>query len=160
MNSTDRENAHRGFAGEAFNACWELIDKVGRTQAEDREMIRLAEVSFWHWQNAESRSVENEGIGLWLLARVYALAAQPDVANDYADTYLNISTEHGLGPFHEGYAWEAKSRAWFVAGNKEKCISALSNAKEFASVIDDADSREMLETDLNGLDSIAGELKI
>ncbi len=44
----DAAPAHRYFAASCFNKVWELIDRRGRTPADNEEMIRLAHASIWH----------------------------------------------------------------------------------------------------------------
>ena len=71
LSDTDQQAAHRLFAAQAFNACWNLIDLPARTPEQDREMRRLAEVSFHHWRAFHGHTATNLSIGLWQLARVY-----------------------------------------------------------------------------------------
>jgi hypothetical protein len=142
------EPFHRRCAVGTFNACWKLIDLPRRTDQEDREMVRLAEVSYWHWLQVEGRTPENEGIGLWQLARVYALAGEASTAMAYAKAYLGLAREKSLGAFHEGYAQEALARALMAAGEMDQARDALAEARHLLDSIGDARSRKLLEADL------------
>ena len=111
-------------------------------------MVRLAEVSFWHWMQYEAHTPENEGIGLWQLARVYALTGEAEVALLYAGSYLQLSREAQLGAFHEGYAHEAMARAHACTGDGPSFEQSLQSAKVLLASIEDAESRKLLEADL------------
>lgn len=152
MDQDELQTAHRHFAIDAFNRCWELIDKADRDAADDREMLRRAEVSFWHWMQVDARTAENEGIGLWLLARVHTLASSPATALVHGETYLALAKGKELGAFHEGYAHEAIARAQFAGGAQEKAAAALDTARACLERIEDQESRELLEADLKALE--------
>ena len=98
------------------------------------------------------RTAENEGIGLWLLARVYALANSPEVALDYADAYLKLADTEKLGAFHEGYAHEAIAHAHHVADSDAECAAALGKAQACLEKIEEQESRDLLKADLAGLE--------
>jgi hypothetical protein len=153
MSDIDLQKAHRQFAMSAFNSCWKLIDLAERTQAEEGEMIRLAEVSYWHWLQFEEHTPENEGIGLWQLARVYALAGESVKALGFAGDYMELCRKACLGAFHEGYAHEAMARAHLVAGDVDAARKAFAKARAQAVRVEDASSRKLLEADLVQLGS-------
>lgn len=151
MNHADLQKAHRHFAVEAFNTCWQLIDQTERSDQEQRTMIRLAESSYWHWMLVEDHTAENQSVGLWLLARVYTLAGDAETAVNYALTCLETAREHQLGPFHIGYALEASARAYQAQSKETQYREALEEAWTIAGRINDTDSRELLEADLRDL---------
>jgi hypothetical protein len=148
MDADQLQQAHRHFAAEAFNACWELIGLPKRTPGEDREMIRRAEASFWHWQHVEERKPENDAIGCWQLARVYALASHAEPALEYARLGIEAAEQAELGPFYEAYAWESAARAFAVAGLAGRCADALRRAAALAGQVEDAADRKLLDDDL------------
>ncbi|MEX0331256.1 MAG: hypothetical protein AB3N64_07520 [Puniceicoccaceae bacterium] len=151
MSDQDLQIYHRKLAVSTFNACWKLIDLPERTTEEALEMIRLAEVSYWHWMAYDDHTSENEGIGLWQLSRVYALAGQAETSMHYALRYAALAQEAKLGPFHEGYASEAKARACAVAGDSASAEKAMGEARTLLRQIQDKESRDMLEADLRQL---------
>ncbi|MEX0326790.1 MAG: hypothetical protein AB3N33_11955 [Puniceicoccaceae bacterium] len=153
MSNQDLQTYHRKFAVTAFNDCWKLIDLPQRTPEETRAMIRLAEVSYWHWMAFKEHTAENEGIGLWQLSRVYALAGQPGTSLTYALEYAELTRQAQLGAFHEGYAWEAQARACMVAGDAVAAEKALGEAETSLARITDKESRDMLDADLRQLAS-------
>ena len=116
-------------------------------------MIRLAEVSFWHWMQFEEHTAENEAIGLWQLARVYALAGESETALGFAIHYQQVALDHELGPFHESYAFEALARAYEASGDSAEKEAALVKAWDLARKIKESESRKMVEADLKTLAS-------
>jgi hypothetical protein len=144
----DTQKAHRHFAADAFNACWKLIEQPNRTADDAESMLRLAEVSMWHWQQIESHTDENLSIAYWQLARVYAIAGDGSRAVDYAKQCVAVSEKEPLGPFCIGYAYEALARAQQVVDPNEGWQPALDRAYVAADEITDESSREQLLTDL------------
>src|SRR5688572_12315447 len=96
LNETDQQTAHRLFAAQAFNACWNLIDKPKRTREENIEMRRLAEVSFYHWSAFEGHTDTNLSIGYWQLARVYTLCGEHQQGLEYAALCAELSQRAAL----------------------------------------------------------------
>lgn len=114
-------------------------------------MIRLAESSYWHWLQVTDRTAENESIGLWQLARVYALTGEGATALEYACLCLAIARDNDLGAFHIGYALEGTARAYQVQKMEKECEATLEEAWALVSKIADFGSRELLEADLQGI---------
>jgi hypothetical protein len=144
----NEQQAHRHFAAVAFNECWKLIKKSGRTADEDDEMLRLAEASFWHWKGFKGHTDENLSIGYWQLARVYVLASQPERALRYANRCAEISEKASLGPFYIGYAYEASARALKAKGDDAAWRDVLAQAYTAAETVTDEESRDQLLADL------------
>ena len=45
----DPSKAHRWFAVELNNRCWDLLEKAVRTEDEDRELVHAAHGACLHW---------------------------------------------------------------------------------------------------------------
>lgn len=144
----DKQKAHRFFAAHAFNACWKIIDQEDRTSDDDEMMLRLAEVSMWHWQQFDGHTDENLSIGYWQLARVYAIAGETDRAIDYANQCIAVTKKEPLGAFCVGYAYEALARACQTADRNSDWQSSLDRAYAAADSVDEKESREQLLADL------------
>ena len=54
-------------------------------------MIQGTMASLWHWTQREDCTAKNLSIGYWQVARVYALAGEPDNARKYAQHCLDIT---------------------------------------------------------------------
>ena len=65
--------AHRWFSADCFNRVWALLEKAGRTPAEDERMISLCHASLAHWRERMDCTTRNLSIGYWQLSRVYAV---------------------------------------------------------------------------------------
>ena len=148
LSDTDQQAAHRLFAAQAFNACWNLIDLPARTPEQDREMRRLAEVSFHHWRAFHGHTATNLSIGLWQLARVYTLSGLLPQALDYAAQCLEVSQHGGIEPFYLAYAYEALARAQSAAGQLDASREATAHAEALIPQITDPDSVHQLRDDL------------
>ena len=153
----EQQEFHRSIATDCFNQCWTYIDKEKRTDFEDEEMRRLAEVSFWHWMQVEDHTKENESVGYWQLARVYTISARYRLAYYYADQCIEVSKVGNLEPFYMGYGYEARARAHLLGGQVEEGKEALEKAYEFAEQVSDPEWKDPLVADLDQIrEMIAG----
>ncbi len=149
---------HRGIAAETFNRCWQYIERhPDLTEDEQEEMLRLAEVSLWHWCNVPTMTDQNRAIGYWQLARVYTLAGEFEKANSYADKGIHIAESAELLPFYVAYAYEAKSRLLISRGEKEQGAVFLEKAWTKLYEIEELESRHALEVDLKEISSMISE---
>ncbi len=80
----DETTAHRHFAAACFNRAWDYLDLPQRNEKQVEEMLHAAHASFWHWLHVPEQTPVNMSIGLWQLARVYAVAGRADDARRWA----------------------------------------------------------------------------
>lgn len=144
----DVNAAHRFFSGQCFNKAWDLIDRADRTPQEDEEMIRLSQASIWHWTQREDCTATHMSTGYWQASRIYAILGQADNARRYGQLCLDASRGEDVAPFYLGYAYEALARAEAVAGNRAKTEQYLTQARQIAEQVPDADSKKWLLDDL------------
>jgi len=144
----DLQAAHRHFAVECFNRAWDYIDKPQRTQEEDEEMLRLAQVSLWHWTQRADCAATHRSVGYWQVARVYALLGQAGNARRYAHLCLQVSQGDTIPPFYLAYAYEALARAEMVACEREAMAGYLQQARLVAERMRDPEAKQMLIKDL------------
>lgn len=149
--SQDASTHHRHFAVRCFNAVWELLDLERRDEAQIEEMIHLAHASLWHWRQSPDCTPRNESVGLWQLARVYAVAGRAEEARRYALLCLGVGAEADLPPFYVGFAYEAAARAEMALGDRGAAGEHLALAASCAAAVDAADDRSLLEADLEEL---------
>jgi len=148
----DVNAAHRYFSGQCFNKAWDLIDKADRTPQEDEEMIRLSQASIWHWTQREDCTPTHMSTGYWQASRIYAILGQVDNARRYGQLCLDASRGEDVPPFYLGYAYEALARAEAVAGNRAKTDQYLTEARQIAEQVPDADSKKWLLDDLGTIE--------
>jgi hypothetical protein len=145
----DTLEAHKHFSKHCFNRAWDLIDKPHRTPEDNEQMIHLAHASLWHWSERPDCTAKNLSIGYWQLSRIYALIGEGNNAAKYAQICLEKSPKED--PFLMGYAHEALARAEAFQGNKAKAKEHHAEASRLAEQITDAEDKQMLMNDLNGL---------
>ncbi len=141
--------AHRFFAADFFNKCWDLIDKKDRTPEEDLQMIHLAHASRAHWE-VVGNSV-NFAVGEWQISRVYAILNRPQEALYYAQACLNICQKNNISGFNLGFAYEALARAEFLLGNVAQADEYIALGKKAAAEVEIVEDREYLLGDLNSI---------
>jgi hypothetical protein len=148
----DETTAHRHFAMSCFNRAWDFLDLPHRDAQQAEEMLHVAHASFWHWLRVPERTATNLSIGLWQLARVYAVAGLGDDARRWAARCLELSESHRLEPLYRAYAHEAVARAERAAGSAASALAHLASARGLLSRIDDVEDRDRLARDLDSLD--------
>ena len=139
----------RQLAATIFNHVWDLLEKPDRSLAEDDEMLHGAHASRYHW------GVVGEPVhwarGEWQCARVYAVLGRAEPALHHAGRCLELATQHDLGPFELGAAYEAIARAYLIAGDAAKTAGHVALAQAEASKVAEAEDRAILEADLASL---------
>jgi hypothetical protein len=139
--------AHKLFAVEAFNACWELIDKQDRTLQDELDMIRRAHVSRWHW--AFVGGPKNLAAGDWQCSRVYSILGRGEPALIYAKESLRECEEGGVTDFNLPFAHEACARAYAALGDKANCEKHFAEAEKLGATIEGKGDRDYFFQDLN-----------
>lgn len=145
----DLQAAHKYFSAHCFNSAWGLIDKEERTPEEDQLMIALNQASLWHWTQREDCTPKNMSIGYWQTSRIYALLGREHPARKYGQLSLGYAKD--AEPFFIAYAYEALARAAKLAGDTDTMNEHLASARKLAEDVTDADSKKMLEDDLDSL---------
>ncbi|HWB03750.1 MAG TPA: hypothetical protein VG796_12055 [Verrucomicrobiales bacterium] len=145
----DPAAAHRWFSVEYFNRVWTLLDQPTRTPEEEELMISQSHASLAHWRERPDCGQRELSIGWWQLSRVYAVVNQAVPATHYAQLSLEAAT--GQPPFFIGYAHEALARAAKMSGDTPGMIEHFEKAQSFAALVDDAQERQWLESDLASL---------
>ena len=137
---------HRSQGIECNNSVWELIEKTGRTPADDEEMLRRAYASAYHWQRAKGRGPENEARAVWMLSKVHLLVGLPERALHYGDLCMAQCAEHALVDFDLAYALECRARALRALGRETEALAEWAKAK--AVPIADPEDLAIVEADL------------
>jgi hypothetical protein len=147
-NSKEEQFTHRQLAVACFNGVWDLLDKQGRTEIEDEEMLNKAHASLYHWTKVENHSPTNLSVGYWLLARVYAMLELGERALHYAEKCLSISIDNNLEPFYVAYAYEAKARAYAVLKKEQEMRAQKMNGQEVKERIENEEFKLLITKDL------------
>jgi hypothetical protein len=147
----DETTAHRHFAAACFNRAWDFLDLPHRNDKQVEEMVHAAHASFWHWLHVPEQTPVNMSIGLWQLARVYAVAGLAEESRRWAHRCLEVGEAERLDPFYRAYAHEAFARAERVAGAAASAERHVAAARALLPAIEELDDRERLAKDLDSL---------
>lgn len=134
------KEAHRKFAAQAFNQTWDWMEKSDRTPEEDELLVHTAHASRYHW------SVVGEPLnfqrGEWLLSRAYCVLRRGEPALRYARSCLKLTMDNDIKGFDLAFAYEAMTRASFVAGDRENADKYRKLAEETGNKIEKKEDRE------------------
>ncbi len=144
--TTTAPTDERKIAVDLFNAVWRLMEKEGRSAADDDQMIHMAHASRYHWGNVGT--AVNLSRGEWQISRVYAVLERAEPALFHARRDLALCQENGIGDWDLAYAYEALARAAAVAGDAAGARSWTEQALAAAEDIAESEDRELLLTDL------------
>lgn len=142
MDDTQR-NAHQFFAIEAFNAAWELLDKVDRTPEEDDEMLQRAFASRWHWGFVGGP--QQLATGDWQIARAASLLGFGLLAESYALRALAIAEANSFSDWGLASVYEGVARAAAVNGNVALHAEYYGKAKTAIAAIAEEEERAVIE---------------
>lgn len=140
--------AHQHFSAECFNQTWSLLDLPERTADQTREVIALAHASLYHWLRREDCTPQNLSIGLWQIARVYAVSDSPLESMRFARDCLGVSESNELSPFSMAYAHEAVSRAALISDDAALAKTHLDRAVGFSLEVSDPQDKVLIDADL------------
>ncbi|MCF7910949.1 MAG: hypothetical protein K9M99_00350 [Candidatus Cloacimonetes bacterium] len=141
--------AHRFFAADYFNKCWDYIDKPERTPEDDLMMIHAAHASRAHWEAVGDAS--NHAVGEWQISHVYAILNNPTEALYYGNACLNICENNQITGFNLGFAYEALARAEMLQGNLQKAEDYVALGIKAAQDVKETEDREYLLNELNSI---------
>ena len=141
--------AHRFFAADYFNKCWDYIDKTDRTPEDDLMMIHYAHASRAHWEAIGNPA--NLAVGEWQISHVYAILNKPLEAATYGQVCLDICQNNQLEGFNKGFAYEALARAEALMGNIAASGEYIELGKKEAEKVEEKEDREYLLNELNNI---------
>lgn len=144
----DRD-AHRRLGIDLFNKAWTLMEKPGRTPADDDELIHCAHASAYHWLHAGGTGA-NRARSEWQCSRVYAVLGRAEPALHHARRCLDAveSAPAEMEEFDLPFAYEALARAHAIAGDEAAAREWLARARAAGQAIADEDDRALLQADL------------
>jgi hypothetical protein len=140
--------SHRRLAGDLFNQAWALMEKDGRTAAEDDELIHGAHASAYHW--LQIGTAANRARSEWQCSRMYAVLDRAEPAVRHAQRCLEIceSEPEALDDWDLPFAYEALARAHALAGDVGEARRFVELARAGTAAISDAEDRDHLEESL------------
>jgi hypothetical protein len=133
-------------AAELFNAAWDLLDKRGRTEDEDLDMVHTAHASRYFWGLAGGD--KERAAGEWQVSRVYARLHMGQSALYHARASLRYCEKGRLPAFDRAFAYEAIARAHALLDNAEQLQIFLAKARQTAPLIEKEEDRKYLLAEL------------
>lgn len=143
------QQLHKKLAVDLFNQTWELLDKSGRTQAENDTMLHAAHASRYHWE--QIGAAVNLARGEWQVSRVYSVLERAEPALYHARRSLEICQNNDIVDFDLAFAYEALARAFAIAGNVDQSRHFLASAIEAGDAITDEGDREVFFSEVNSV---------
>ncbi len=87
---------------------WDLLEKPGRSPADNDEMLQAALASLWHWSQRDDCQPRNLAVGYWQASRVQSVLGNGLEARRFgARSAMHAQNEP---PFYMAYAHEALAR--------------------------------------------------
>jgi len=130
-----------------FNQAWDLIDKSGRTPAEDRRLLTLSMASRALWDDVGAD--EQWITGDWQVAHVAALTGYADLALDFAAAAYERAARADVPMWLKASTCEGLARAHAAAGHDAERDAWVLKARELLEQVDDADDRAVIEGQLS-----------
>ncbi|MBI9101612.1 MAG: hypothetical protein JEY99_04290 [Spirochaetales bacterium] len=137
------------MAVEAFNRCWEYIDKPDRTKEDDGEMLTAALTQKELWD--QSGSDENRARGEWQVSRVYALLAKSEKCLHHAEECMRYTRQADLVDFDLVFAYEAMARAYHVLGDEIEFDRYYRLGLDALDQVKETEDREYCRTELESI---------
>ena len=141
--------AERRLAVDLFNLVWELLERSGRTSAEDDRMVHAAHASRYHW--GQVGGAEQIAVGEWQCARVYSVLGRAEPALHHARRCAEVAAEADLPAWLVASSHEGLARAYVAAGDRPAAAAELARARAALARVTDPEDRQVVESDLAGI---------
>jgi len=142
--------AHLAFARQINGRVWQLLEKTGRSEAENEEMIHAAHASLYHW--LQVGGPVNQQRGEWLLSRVYTVLGDRHAALRHSRHCLELTDANrdNMEDFDLAYAYEAVARASALSGDNATAQQYRERAKQSGEKISGEESQNIFWKDFEG----------
>ena len=140
----------RDLAVALYNQTWALLDTEDRDPEDDRRMITSAMGSRALWQPIGGP--EQQAIGDWQVAHVASVLGYADLALEFATAAYATASSSEVPTWLLASTCEGLARAHAVAGHRPERDEWIGRAQEVLQRVDDADDRELIESQLASID--------
>ena len=147
------EGAHKYFAVQCFNDCWNFLERTDLSEDEKLEMLHTTHASAYHWLKRPDAKPENRNRALWQLSRAYVVAGEAGAARYYAQLGLDHCLRYGIGDWDLAFAYESLARAAAFAGDADARAEYV--AKANAVEIKEQGDREIWAKDMATIPEVA-----
>jgi len=144
------EEANKYFAVRFNNAIWPLLEKAGKTEEENNEIINLANATLLHWIKSSDCQNVNLHRGEYMIAIAYIEAKRKEPALYHAKRCKELSDEHAAenDDFDFPYALLAMAGALYLNGFKEDADKHLAEAVKLGEAIKGEGDKKIFIGDL------------
>jgi hypothetical protein len=141
--------AHYLFATNFRERTWHLLDEPSRTSEDDERMLSYAHASLAHWRFTGT-AVHHQR-GQWMLARVYAVLGEAELAVGYARRCRSLleTDKAEMEDFDFAFGAEGLARAYAVAGNRPEALKYIALAQQAGEAIANQEDREVFFKEFN-----------
>jgi hypothetical protein len=138
------------FAIDFHGKTWEMLEKKDRTPDEDDRMLDFAHASLAHWRTAGAEVRHQRGE--WLLARVYSVLGEGNLALRHARRCYDLMEENKtqMEDFDIAFACEAVARACAMSGDTVGSRKFIEMAKKAGDAIKGKEDRDIFFAEFNG----------
>ncbi|HUV48332.1 MAG TPA: hypothetical protein VMX11_05090 [Actinomycetes bacterium] len=136
----------RALAVQYYNQSWDLIDKSGRSPADDRRLLMLAIASRALWDDIGGD--EQWITGDWQVAHVAALTGHASLSLEFAAAAYERATTADVPLWLKASTCEGLARAHAAAGHAAERDAWVVKARELLERVDDPDDRAVIEGQL------------
>lgn len=143
------DEAGKEFAKRFNGRVWQLLEKNDRTPDENEEMIYAAYASLYHWRQVGSEVHHQRGE--WMLAHVYTVLGECDLATKHAKRCLELTGQFRdqMNDFDIAYGFEGIARASALCGDRETSVRYLELGRMAGEAISGAEDKEIFMGDFN-----------
>ena len=143
------EEAHDYFAQATNGRVWELLQRPGRSQADDDEILHAAHACAYHWTFAGS--AVNRQRAEWLISHVHVVLGHGPEALRHAQRCFELTEANRdlMQDFDIAYAFEGMARAQALLGDHRMAEEFLVLAQQAGSAIADEEDRSIFMGDFD-----------
>ena len=143
------DEAHKYFAQATNGRVWELLQKPGRSQPENDEMLHAAYACAYHWKFAGSAVHQQRGE--WLISHVHVVLGHGNEALRHAQRCFELTQANRdlMQDFDIAYGFEGMARAQALLGDHRMAEEFLVLAQQAGSAIADEEDRSMFMGDFD-----------
>lgn len=145
------EEANKYFAVGFNNAIWPLLEKPGKTEEENNELINLAHASLLHWSKRPDCKKINLQRGEYMIAIAYTEAGRKEPALYHAKRCKEITDERTEenDDFDGAYSFLAMAGALRLNGYNAEADQYLKQAKKLGDAIKGEVDKKIFMGDFN-----------
>ena len=144
------DEAHLYFAKSINGRVWELLQKPGRSQSDNDEMLYAAHACTYHWKFAGTAVHQQRGE--WLISHVHVALGHAKEALRHAERCFEITQANKsvMHDFDVAYAFEGLARANAMIGDHKIAEEFFELAQKAGNAIANEEDKSIFMGDFEG----------